>query len=336
MTVSTTSVVAALATLAIGCGAVASGPTDAGGRDASRDAGCDSGRTTVACAAEVDPRFLNGAIAVDDVNVYWVALGQNVGQSVVLQARRAGGQPTTLASGNPSALATDGQFVYWGGGSTSGIFRAPVNGGGVATLTMATSTLGVSPACLVVDDTAVYWNDGANLGRLLSVPKTGGTATVMPGSPPSVDTLTQDATNVYWGGPGAGRLGKADHARTDFVGVDGGAGLYFKGCRGLAVGGERLFAAYSDFNGNDTLASLPLDGGPPTLLASGGAYGVLVGASLYTVGFDPALSVRATPFDGGPSVTLATPATNAIHDIALASDGTLYWTTDTQVQSIKP
>jgi len=39
---------------------------------------------------------------------------------------------------------------------------------------------------------------------------------------------------------------------------------------------------------------------------------------------------------GGTSKTLATPASPGLSGLALASDGTLYWATDFQIQSLKP
>jgi hypothetical protein len=57
---------------------------------------------------------------------------------------------------------------------------------------------------------------------------------------------------------------------------------------------------------------------------------------LYWSGLGAALSIFDTPLGGAPTRTLVMPQAKDVDDMALASDGTLYWTTDLQVQSIKP
>ena len=73
------------------------------------------------------------------------------------------------------------------------------------------------------------------------------------------------------------------------------------------------------------------------LVSEGNPYRVVAGpAELFWLGYGAANEVNETPLDGGPTRTLATPPTYALDNLALASDGTLYWTTAVQVQALVP
>ncbi len=323
------------AVLASACGSVATGPLDGGTRDAGlviASRACDAG-PSITCFAEVDVRFQAGPLAVDDANVYWVAAGQNPEQSVLLQAGRAGGPVVTLAHAEPWEIATDGQFVYWGDTITGAVNRVPVGGGTVTTVATAAGT-----RCIAVDDVNVYWTN--DLGVFVA-PKGGGTSTMLAARVGDFGTgsIVLDSENVYWGGLGIEAVNKVGGVPipvlTSGVLPTGGPDT---ACRALAVAGSTVYATVGDLDGGvETLLRVPASGGIATVLdAANGELAVVVGASIYSVVLSPATGVNATPLDGGPAVTLATPATHTIHDLALASDGTLYWTTDTQVQSIKP
>ena len=88
------------------------------------------------------------------------------------------------------------------------------------------------------------------------------------------------------------------------------------------------------------IISLPTtgDAGAPNVLASGtGAYAIVAGPTgLFALALGTNLEVEQVALDGGAITTLATPVASSAPDHALASDGTLYWTTDLQVQSIVP
>ncbi len=318
--------VLAAASLGFGCGSVATGPLDGGTRDAGvviASRACEAG-PSVTCFAELDVRFQAGALALDDANVYWVAAGQNVEQSVVLQAGRAGGAVITLTHAEPTNLATDGQFVYMNLGGA----RVPVGGGTVTTLGL------IADGCMAVDDTSIYWTSASGV---LAMPKGGGTATMLAAVMSDIQPgpVALDSEHVYWGGPGVHAVSKAGGVATTVVpGVTLPSGGHGTGCRALAVAGSTIYAVD---RGVDTLVSAPTTGAIATVLdATSNDFAVVAGARIYSIVRSPVIAVNATPLDGGPAVTLATPATFTIHDIALASDGTLYWTTDTQVQSIKP
>ena len=62
-----------------------------------------------------------------------------------------------------------------------------------------------------------------------------------------------------------------------------------------------------------------------------------VALAFASAGLGPTLTVNALPLTGGGMASrLAAPLAQSAPDVALASDGTLYWTTNDQVQSLKP
>jgi hypothetical protein len=76
----------------------------------------------------------------------------------------------------------------------------------------------------------------------------------------------------------------------------------------------------------------------PTVIVSSGQPGAVVASSteIFWVGSGDTNEIDEMPLDGGSTVTLATPLDPQIQDMVLASDGTLYWTGDFQVQSLVP
>ncbi len=314
--------------LAVGCGSSSRPSLPI---DAAADASSPSS------LLEVDPQYQNDALAVDDVNVYWVRIGQTYGESAILAVPRAGGIPITLVQGAESGnIATDGEYVYWSAPLATAlgarvVARVPAGGGSVQPLASD------SPICITVDDTNVYWTSG---GVLSAVPKGGGVVRTL--STLGADgAIASDATHVYsgsWvdGSPGLMAVPKAGGIVTTLL-----APSIYANCRVIALGPGHAIVPY--LSGatwlNDALGSVPLDGGAsPTVLDSthDAALVVANATTVYWVGNLPVLGVYATPIAGGSTRTLATPATHAIHDLALASDGTLYWTTDRQIQWLKP
>ncbi len=313
----------AVATLSCGSRPVASVPADAA---------ANAGAPAIASLLEVDPQYQNKVLAVDDVNVYWVRIGQTFGDSAILAVPRAGGLPVTLVQGaEPVNIATDGEYVYWSGPLAAMVARVPVGGGTVEPL--ATD----SPDCVAVDDTSVYWSSG---GSVSAIPKGGGAARTLStfgGNGP----IAVDAIHVYfasWSNGTAGLMSvpKAGGAVTTLL-----ASSIDAACHVIALGPAQAVVPYLSGTTwlNDSLGSVPLDGGAsPTVLDATHDAALVVGSAttVYWVGNLPVLGVYATPIAGGTTRTLATPATHAIHDLALASDGTLYWTTDRQIQWVKP
>jgi hypothetical protein len=71
--------------------------------------------------------------------------------------------------------------------------------------------------------------------------------------------------------------------------------------------------------------------------ARGGLSGMVAGpTTLFWSGPDTNVYINDAPLDGGATKVLARPQAQFIPDIFLATDGTLYWSTGTQIQSIVP
>ena len=111
----------------------------------------------------------------------------------------------------------------------------------------------------------------------------------------------------------------------------------------LAPAGDRLFVTYAPGGDGQVLSSLPLSGdaGPTVLVSSVSSGGptllVVAGPTqLFWLGFGTAIEINESPVHGGPTKTLAMPLSPEVGDLALSSDGTLYWTTDLQVQWLMP
>jgi hypothetical protein len=83
---------------------------------------------------------------------------------------------------------------------------------------------------------------------------------------------------------------------------------------------------------------------PPTALVTvGNPFLVAAGSTdVFWLGSEP-ITVNETPNHGGATTTLAVPLAKTVgkgafgvSDLVVASDNTLYWLTNDQVQSIKP
>jgi hypothetical protein len=290
---------------------------------------------SVDCLAVVDSEHVLESIAVDDSNVYWTAYGQMSDDAVIVRLSRAGGKPVTLAEGAAyPSLVSDGSYVYFAdviNAPQRHILRVPVDGGAVMTVASASY-----PSCLTVDDQYVYWTDS---GGVRKAAKSGGdTVTIVPSNGSADGPIVVDDTSIYWAPGGLYRVNK-DGGATDTLlsGSDPAGG----GCDllGLSAGGVIVVEGLS-VGGPTTLVNVPLSadaGGPTTLVGSDMPTLFAAGATeLFWTGFGPMLEINETPIAGGPTTTLAMPDVVGISDMALASDGTLYWTSITKVQSLRP
>src|SRR5262249_33517412 len=101
------------------------------------------------------------------------------GTPAVRQVPVGGGTPTTLeVSVNPSAIALDATYIYWGDSTYDGnapIYRKPKAGG---TKTTLVSGRNQAIEGIAVDDTNVYYIESA-AHEVWSVPKAGGTPMLM-------------------------------------------------------------------------------------------------------------------------------------------------------------
>jgi hypothetical protein len=69
----------------------------------------------------------------------------------------------------------------------------------------------------------------------------------------------------------------------------------------------------------------------------GGLSGEVVGSTdVFWLMYGAPLEINAISQDGGATTTLVAPLAQSVNDMTVAGDGTLYWTTDFQIQALKP
>ena len=348
----------ALLVLLCSCGGITSGSGVADGgshdgaaRDATRDGaasrdassadaahprvdaqgGCDSGIQAVQCVAS-GPGYGSAALAVDEQNVYWAVLVQGDGGAVV-SVPRAGGPVVTLATGPAaSSMASDRESLYWvaGVGNQVAVYRVPTGGGTVTTL--VTATVQPSPFCIAVDAANVYWTAGSSV---LQVAKTGGSVHTLATSSDGAYAIAVGPTSVYWGAGGIVSSPLDGGTSTTLALPASGIPGF---CDSLSLANGDLFAALTPLahSAVQTIVRVPTSGatGPSVLISSGGPDRVAADERGFFWVSDLGLSYAT--FDGGTTTLVPPPVAYEIRAIALASDGTLYWTTLHQVQSTKP
>jgi hypothetical protein len=244
------------------------------------------------------------------------------------------------------SLASDGTNVYattYGTATTSSIVSIPVSGGAATTLASSSYVPYFVP-CVAVDDESVYWTTPVD--GVVKIAKAGGMpVTLAPAfsSPSSTAApIALDATNVYWSQTEAvTRVSKAGGTPVTLLS----ASFYPSSCHCLAVSNASLFVADFFVMGADggeevQMLSLPTTGGvppPQTALVTVGDPSLVAATStgVFWLG-EPPITVNETPLDGGTTTTLAAPLANNVSDLVVASDGTVYWLTNDQVQSMKP
>jgi hypothetical protein len=326
---------------------------DAQGQTDGTDSGCGLGTPGVRCLATAGREYLNGAIAVDDSYVYWAEVGQTPELSVLMRVPRSGGVAVTLGSGNPGAnLVTDGSALYWAesitnpniGPNLQHIVRMPVSGGTASTL--ATFPAPFNWACVAVDDTSVYWTQPfTDAGAVVRVAKTGGAPSPLtPGGMNQTgytSPIALDSTGVYWVDFSDGLMK---------VSKDGGApvalyappdmdrpGPMGQSCGSLTIAGDALFLLLGG-GLNANILRLSTGGAASVLDASASPFPASLagypGGLVWLTG--SRLDIYGLVLDGGAPRMLASPVAAAIEDLAVASDGTPFWTTDRQVQTVAP
>lgn len=338
----------AVGLLVWGCGGPAGGETT-GGHDGgatrneasvglSSDAatGCDSSVSGVQClAATLGPTYTNGSLAVDDASVFVAASGQTEALSRVVRIPRAGGSEVVVTAGAPASMLSDGMNLYWGDQSTtpSSIKRVPISGGAAVSLAPT-----VSFQCLAQDETYLYWTDqgppgdsgrpGAQ-GVVGRVPKAGGTVTTFPAA--YAWGIVVDDTSIYWFGDGLFKVSKtgAGSQPLPTTGVD-------QGCRSLAIAGSSIYII--DQEGD--LVALPTDGSAmPTLLvpATNNLQGVVADSShVFWMGSTTTAQILGEIAVDGGAMTMRTPPFAGVNDFTVASDGTVYFSTLFQLDSLSP
>jgi hypothetical protein len=278
------------------------------------------------------------AIAVDDVNVYWSRTGDNGTTAAVMRTPRRGGPSVVLAQDYvESNLVTDGSFVYWADGAS--VVRVPVAGGSPVTLATAGDI-----ACLALDEDKVYWT-AYTPPTLASVPKMGGDVTTLSSTQSATGVFTGplavSANNLYWLNMGYTLVGESEGGGA-IAQVADVPQLQETSCRSLAIAGSSILMPA--FNGGVAIASVPLSGAlpaQPTYLTAnadaGGPYALVADSTnVYYLNVTTALEVDRVPLTGGAVTTLALPQAQTAYDIALASDGTVFFSTNLDIESVKP
>jgi sugar lactone lactonase YvrE len=178
-----------------------------------------------------------------------------------------------------------------------------------------------TPAGLAVDASRVYWVNTEGSSGVLAVAIGGGAVTTLASAPSGAldpNALAIDSSNAYWAaGTGLMKVALAGGSVTTLV-----AGVYPEG---VAVAATGVY-----FTGEDTVRTVPLDGGSPVTLATMQTYadGVTLDAQrIYWAtngnSLGSAGGVVTLPIDGGTPLTLASdnggPSTIAV------SGGSVYW-----------
>jgi len=128
-------------------------------------------------------------IAVDANNVYWTNNYINGGK--VMQVAKTGGTPILLAqTGGPSDVAVDATYVYFGQTNGSGLYRVPIGGGTVDTLTQSPNANAIA-----IDSNNLYTVGG---GSVWQEAKAGGTAQLLISAEGGALRIAVDASYVYF------------------------------------------------------------------------------------------------------------------------------------------
>jgi hypothetical protein len=317
------------------------------------DASCDPGVPGVRCLTRAPSGSQILSLIVDDTKVYFSQIYfVDSGEPLIeplLAASRATGQVTTLAPlfpTEPQGLLKDDASVY--SAQAGVVSRVALDGGSVQTIPLPDAGYA---NCLAFDgDFVVVSGDGAFLDR---VPKSGGLGVIL--APPENDD-----------GPGAATVldGRAYFSAQSIysIAVDGGAvenviqatsdgGSFASWCRSLLTKDGSLISFHESSDFHSSIVVLPLGGGAmrsldTAFIDSIGISFAVSSHAVYSLGVDTAeidagLShVVRTPLDGGPAESLATvpidgPSGSTFQDIALASDGTLYWNTFDRILYMK-
>jgi hypothetical protein len=242
------------------------------------------------------------ALAVDQTNVYYAT-------SAGLMKLPVGGGSATLLGGTPQgALALDAANVYWISGDNVG--KTPIAGGQSATV--GTQQLPVPLKCMAVDSTTIYVTTVG--GPMLdTVPISGGFLHMQgPVIPAGESSVTVDQTYVYWTGEGVLNVWQKNTTNVYYVPAGANAGavtvdgtnMYWtdptdKVIKKLAIGappfmgaatnlasggtpapliaadGSSVFFVFTDNTTTGRMLKVPVGGGTPLTLASGGLPGAI-------------------------------------------------------------
>jgi hypothetical protein len=233
-------------------------------------------------------------------------------------------------------LLSDGSNLYWA--LAEGILQVPSAGGPIVTLAPA-----ADQACLAIDDANVYWTEASATGsNVLSVPKGGGQVQTLASADGSTVivpfAIEVDETSVYWLDGALFKVAKGGGAVTTLLGgsgLSGDAGFLDRGCESLLIEGSSALL-FDMIGATNELVRIPSTGQvPPTPLTAAESFLLVADmGQAFWISSQPSLTIDSVSIDGGSPTTVVSPVAMNINGLAI-SNGTLYWTTGAQVQSLK-
>lgn len=253
-------------------------------------------------------------LAVSGDFVYVMPLSE----STVMRVPVAGGAATRVTSVQYGSAGTDGLVadatsVYLtvsGGGTHTGVLKAPLAGGAATYLIQDL----LQPEMLRLDSKNVYWG---SQGPISAVPIAGGDAILLaPDTVRSPERIAVDASYLYWSEHGD--FGNSSVKRAPLAG--GGEvetlAMGLRPIQDLEVDDTNVYIS-ADLK----LLKIPLAGGDATQIASGlGSSLVLDGDNVYVA---TTTTIVKVPKSGGQATTLAT---GQIRATSITVDATnIYW-----------
>lgn len=244
---------------------------------------------------------------------------------------------TTLASGLnfPASMAIFGDTLYVVTDDPQGtpegtglVLSVPITGG--TPVVLASNQL--HPQGIAASASRVYWSSG---DEVKTMPVGGGPVTLIAGGQSSAGSIVLDATSVYRGNRGDGRIMKAPLSGGDATTLfsPGSSGVI--GSLNLALDAENVYwSATGEQLGSGSVMKAPIDGGAATTLASGLSSWGAVAVDATNIYWTDDVTLHADNTQGPGKVTkLALDGSSAAVTLAtqrfpqaLAVDGTsVYW-----------